>query len=89
MQGREDFQEDPRLSRPPINFINIKILSALEEEPFHYAYSLVKVMDVSDSTLIRHLQDSLGMRSFHLRWVSHELTSDLRRPGLKFAGDDW
>jgi hypothetical protein len=34
---------------------------------------------VSDSTIIRHLRDLLGMKNFHLGWMPHELTQDLRR----------
>jgi hypothetical protein len=58
-QGREDLHDNPRSGRPPIDFTDTKILSALEREPFHSAHSLTEVMGVSYSTVIRHLWDSL------------------------------
>jgi DNA-binding MurR/RpiR family transcriptional regulator len=42
------------------------MLSELEKELFHAAHSLAEVVNVSSSTVIRHLQDSLGMKDFHL-----------------------
>jgi hypothetical protein len=54
-QGREDLHDDPRLGRPPIDFIDSKILSALERKPFHSANSLAEIMGTFYSTIIRHL----------------------------------
>jgi hypothetical protein len=34
-------------------------------------------MGVSYLTIIRHLQGSLEIKNFHLRWAPHELTPDL------------
>jgi hypothetical protein len=67
------------LDHPLIDFIDAKLLFALEREPFHSAHSLAKIGGVSYFTIIRHLRDSLGMRNFHLGWVQHNLTPKLHR----------
>jgi hypothetical protein len=54
------------------------ILACIENEPFHSAYSRTEVLYVSPSTILNHLHDSLGMKIFYLRWISHELTGKLR-----------
>jgi hypothetical protein len=60
-QERENFRDDPR--SPPIDFIDTRIMSTLEREPFHYAHSLAEVMGVSCLTMICHMQHSLGMKT--------------------------
>jgi hypothetical protein len=67
-------------------------------EPFHSAYSLAEVIDVSDSTIIRYPRDSLRMQNFYFPWVPYELTADLGRhrpeicerplPSLETRGPD-
>jgi hypothetical protein len=49
----------------------------VEREPFHSARSLAEIVGVSYATIIRHLQDSLEMKSFHLYWALGELAQDL------------
>jgi hypothetical protein len=66
-KGREELDDDLKSGHLPIDFIDTKMLSALEREPFHSAHSLAEVVGVSYSTVIRHLRDSLGMKNFHLR----------------------
>jgi hypothetical protein len=68
-QVQEDFYDDPRSGRSPIDFIDAKILSALETESFHSAPSLAEVVGVPHSTIICYLPDSLGTKNFHLRWA--------------------
>jgi hypothetical protein len=65
-QGREDLHDDPRSGRLHIDFIGIKILSALEKEPFHSAHLLAEVVDTPSSTVIRHLRNLLRMKNVHL-----------------------
>jgi hypothetical protein len=43
-------------------------------------------MSISDSTVIRHLPGSLGMKDFYLRWMPYELTSDLHCRRLEMRG---
>jgi hypothetical protein len=35
--------------------------------------------------MLRHLHEFLGFKSFHLRWVPHELTNDLRQKQKEHA----
>jgi hypothetical protein len=77
-QGCELLDDERRSGRPPIDFLDIQILSSLEKQSFHSAYLLAEILDVSDTTILNHLHDSLGMKFFHLRWIPNQLTEQLR-----------
>jgi hypothetical protein len=64
-QGREDLHDDVRSGRPPIDFLDIRILALLDEQPFHSACSIPEVLGISHSTIFSHLPESLGMKIFH------------------------
>jgi DNA-binding transcriptional ArsR family regulator len=70
--------DEPRSGRPPIDFLDIQILSSLEKHPFHSAYSLAEIVDVSHTTILNHLRDSFGMKLFHSHWIPNQLTEQLR-----------
>jgi hypothetical protein len=70
--------DEPRLGRPPIDFLDIQILSFLQKQPFHSEYSLAEILDVSHTTILNHLRDSLRMKLFHFRWIPNQLTEQLR-----------
>jgi hypothetical protein len=70
--------DEPRSGRLPINFPDIQIRSSFEKHPFHSAYSLAEILDVSHTTILNQLRDSLGMNLFHLRWIPNQLTEQLR-----------
>jgi hypothetical protein len=38
----------------------------------------VEILDASHTTILNHLPDSLGMNLFRLRWISVQLTEQLR-----------
>jgi DNA-binding transcriptional ArsR family regulator len=61
-----------------MNFLDVRILALLKEQRFHSVYSIVEALGVSHLTILKHLRESAGMKNFHLRWVSHELTASLR-----------
>jgi hypothetical protein len=71
-----------RSERPPIDYLDAKIIARLERKPFSSASSLVKALDVSPAAVLSDLHNSLGMKNFHLRWVLHQLTDDLRQVRL-------
>jgi hypothetical protein len=54
--------DEPRPGRPPIDFLDIQILSSPEKQPFQSAYSLAEILDISHTTPLNHLRDSLGMK---------------------------
>jgi hypothetical protein len=63
----EDLHDDDRLGKPILDFIDSKIIVLIDQEPFNSAYSLAEAIGVPHSMILRHLQDSLGMKSSHLR----------------------
>jgi hypothetical protein len=48
-------------------------------QPFSSAHSLAEALGVTPTTVLSRLHNSLGMTIFHLRWVPHPLTDDLRQ----------
>jgi hypothetical protein len=76
-QGRKELYDEARSSRPPIDFLDIRTLAFLNEQPFHSAYSIGEALGISHSTILGHLRESLGMNSFLLRWIPRELTTSL------------
>jgi hypothetical protein len=64
-QGREDLHDEVRSGRLPIDFLDIRILALLDEQPFHSAYSISEALCVSYSTNWSYLQESLSMKIFH------------------------
>jgi hypothetical protein len=66
-QGRELMHDEPRSESPSVDFLEIQILSGLEKLPFHSAYSLAEIRKVPHTIILNHLQDTLGMKHFHLR----------------------
>jgi DNA-binding MurR/RpiR family transcriptional regulator len=54
----------------------------LESELFQSAHSLAEILGVSQATVLNRLQNLLGMKNFHVRWVAHKLTSELQTTKL-------
>jgi hypothetical protein len=86
-QGRELMNDEPRSRRPPVDFLDIQILSNLEKCPFHSAYSFAEILKVSHATILKHLHEALGMKHFHLRWIPHALTEQLRAERMNKCPD--
>jgi hypothetical protein len=57
----------------------------LDESPFESARSITETLRVVYLTLLLHLHDSIGFRSFHLHWVLYLLTHDLREKRKEYA----
>jgi hypothetical protein len=79
--------EEPRSGRPPVEFLDIQILSNLKKYPFHSPYSLAEILEVSHTMILKHLHDALGMKHFHLRWTPNQLTEQLRAERMKKCQD--
>jgi hypothetical protein len=58
---------EPRPGRPPIDFLDIRVLASLEKEPLHSIYFLAEILNVSHKIILNYLRDLLSMKSFHLR----------------------
>jgi hypothetical protein len=55
-----------------------KILAILNKSLFESARSIAETLRVADSTVLLHVHDSIGFRSFYLHWLPHLLTYDFR-----------
>jgi hypothetical protein len=47
--------------------------------PFESAPSMAERMRLTHATVLSHLHGSIDFKSFHLHWVPHLLTEDLRQ----------
>jgi hypothetical protein len=54
-------------------------LAILNKSAFESAHSISESLRVSHGTVLNHLHLSIDFKSFHLHWVSHLLTEDLRQ----------
>jgi DNA-binding MarR family transcriptional regulator len=84
-RGRQDLHDEIRSGRPPLDDLDGKILTILEKSPFESSRSIAERLLVSQSTVLRHLRESIGFKSFHLRWVPHLLSADLREKRKEYA----
>jgi hypothetical protein len=64
-QGRELIHDEPRSGQPPVDDLDIQILSNPEKYPFNSACSLAEIRKVPHATILKHLHDVLGMKHFH------------------------
>jgi hypothetical protein len=72
---------------PLTDFIDTKILAALEGAPFYSVPLLAEAVGVCYSTIIRHLRDSLGMKTSICTGCHMSLLRICALANLKFAGD--
>jgi hypothetical protein len=57
----------------------------LDKSPFKSACSIAERLRVGYATVLEHLHVSIGFKSFHLRWVPHLFTDDLRQKQKEHA----
>jgi DNA-binding CsgD family transcriptional regulator len=70
-RGHQDRHDEIRSGRPPLDDLDSKILAIMEKSPFESSRWIAERLLVSQSTVFRHLRESIGFKSFHLRWVPH------------------
>jgi hypothetical protein len=75
---RQDLHDEICTGRLPLDDLNAKILAILDKSPFESTHSIAERLLVAYSIISRHLHDSVSFKSFHLNWVPHLLTDDLR-----------
>jgi transposase len=78
-RGRQDLHNEIRSGRPPLDDLDNKILEILEKSPFESFHSIAERLLVAQSTILRHLHESVGFKSFHLHWVPHLLSGDFSK----------
>jgi hypothetical protein len=86
-RGRQDLHDEIRSGRLPLDDLDGKILAILDKSPFESAHSISERLFVIYSTVLQHLHEFLGFKSFHLYWVPYLLTSDLREKRKEYARD--
>lgn len=82
--GRYDPIDQCNGGKPPLDFIDAKIMSALDKEPFHSTYTLSETVDIPRTTIIDHL-NKMGFKNYCLRVVPYELTSELKEKRIEGA----
>jgi transposase len=65
-RDRQDLHDEIRNGRPPLDDLDDKILAILDKSLFESAHSIAKRLLVVYSTVLQHLHESLGFKSFHL-----------------------
>jgi hypothetical protein len=64
--GRQDFHDEICTGISPLDDLDAKILAILDKSPFESAHSIAETLCVAHSTVLLHLYDCIGFRSFHL-----------------------
>jgi DNA-binding transcriptional ArsR family regulator len=64
-RGRQDLHDEIRSGRPPLDDLDDKILTILDKFLFESACSIAERLFIAHSTLSQHLDECLGLRSFH------------------------
>jgi hypothetical protein len=83
--GRQDLHDEICTERPPLDDLDAKIMAILDKSPFKSTHSITETLHTAHSTVLLHLHDFVGFRSFHLRWVQHLLMHDLREKWKEYA----
>jgi hypothetical protein len=78
--GRENnLSYDPRSGRPRQSDLATGIAALLEELPFLSCRLIARHFRVAKTTCLSILRESLGLKKFHLRWVSHTIDPPQKR----------
>jgi hypothetical protein len=64
--GRQDLHDEIRTGRSPLDDLNANVLAILDKYPFESARSITDTLRLAHSTMLLHLHDSIGFRSFRL-----------------------
>jgi hypothetical protein len=82
---REDLHDAQRSGRRPIESLTAQIKVLVYENCFVSARLIAETLQVSHSTVLKHLHEDLGLQSFHLRWVPHLSTPELKEQQHTYA----
>jgi hypothetical protein len=78
-RGHQDLYDESRSRRPPRDDLDSKVLAILDKSPFESSHSIGERLLVAQSTVLLHLHEFMGFKSFHLRWVPHLLSDDFSK----------
>jgi hypothetical protein len=76
-RGRQALHDENSMGRPPLDDLDAKILTISDKSLFESTRSIAETLYIGLTTVLRHLHDSIGFRSFHLHWMPHVLTVGL------------
>jgi hypothetical protein len=76
--GRQDLHDEIRTGRPLLDDLDATILAIFGKCLFKSAYSIIERLLVAHSTVLLHFHNFIGFKLFHLYWIPHLLTNDLR-----------
>jgi hypothetical protein len=82
----KDLSNIPPAGRAPDEGLYSCIGKALKEDPHLSTRKIAKALDISSMTVQNHLTKSLGMKCYHVRWVSHTLTVAQKAKHKEMAG---
>jgi histone-lysine N-methyltransferase SETMAR len=83
---RTDLRNIPSPGRPPDEGIVPAVQLAFKEHPFASARSVAERLHLALGTVLRCLQEDLGTKYRHLRWVPHTLTEEHKAKRAELAG---
>jgi hypothetical protein len=69
--------DEIRSARSPLDDLDGEILVILDESPFESAHSISERLRAVYSSVLHHLHESFGFKSFHLHWIPHQWTGDV------------
>jgi hypothetical protein len=75
--GCQDNHDEIRAGKSPLDDLDAKILAILDKSPFESACSISERLRIGNAIVFEYLLVSIGLKSFHLRWIPHLLTDDL------------
>jgi hypothetical protein len=79
LRGHQDLHDEIRSGRLPLDDLDSKISAILKKSPFESSHSIAERLLIAQSTVLRHLHESIGFKSFHLNWVPHLLSRDFAK----------
>jgi hypothetical protein len=82
---RQDPDDEIHSGRPPLDNFDIKALAILEKYLIESARSMAETLLAGHTIVLRHLQESLGFKSFDLHWILHVLTDELGNKRTNYA----
>jgi hypothetical protein len=85
-RGRQDLHDEIRSGRRPLDDLNGKVLAIFDKSVSKSADSIAERLLVADSTVLQYLHESFWFKSFHLHWVPHLLTDNLRENERNMQG---
>jgi hypothetical protein len=84
-RGRQDLHDEIRSGRHSLDDSDCKILAIFDKYPFKSAHSMAERLLVTYPIVLQYLHESFWFKLFHLHWVPHLSTCDLREKWKEYA----